>query len=325
MSSGTRTVRNVHQRVVEAPAETVGALLDRLSAPDDPLFPTPVWPAMVLDRPLGVGADGGHGRVRYRVGAHQPGRSVRFDTTGDGLGSGYHRFDVEPLGPGRCRISHVLEVTMGARAFAFFKLAIEPVHDTMVEEAFDNAERAALGGDLPHPPARRPVRALLVNRLFWARPATVPVPPEAALLHAAVPAPDYADAYRMPLPPGMPRGPLAWRQVLPFPVRGVSDTELMLGEDASHLDFRASVVIDEDAVTLATAVRLHNARGRLYFAVVRRVHPLLTRLILRRAHRRIAFGARPAGERNRVPAGDQRSPASASRTSARSASDARPA
>lgn len=299
---GTRTVRNVHQRVVEAPAETVGALLDRLSAPDDPLFPTPVWPAMVLDRPLGVGADGGHGRVRYRVGAHEPGRSVRFDTTDDGpgLGTGHHRFDVEPLGPDRCRISHVLEVTMGVRAFAFFKLVIEPVHDTMVEEAFDNAERAALGGALPHPPARRPARALLVNRLFWARPATVPVPPEAALLHAAVPAPDYADAYRMPLPPGMPRVPSAWRQVLPFPVRGTSDTELMVGKDASHLNFRASVVIGEDAVTLATAVRLHNTRGRLYFAVVRRVHPLVTRLMLRRAHRRVAFGARPAGERNRT-------------------------
>ncbi|MEU8620828.1 DUF2867 domain-containing protein [Streptomyces sp. NPDC048623] len=296
---GTRTVRNVHQRVVQAPAETVGALLDRLSAPDDPLFPTPVWPAMVLDRPLGVGADGGHGRVRYRVGAYEPGRSIRFDTTGEGLGTGHHRFDVEPLGPDRCRVTHVLELTMGTRAFVLFKLAIEPVHDTMVEEVFDNAERAVLG-TLPHPPARRPARALLVNRLLWARPAAVPVPAGAALLHAAVPDPDYADAYRMPLPPGMPRDPRAWRDVLPFPVRGASDSELMLGEDASHLDFRASVVIGEDSLTLATAVRLHNTRGRLYFAAVRRVHPLLARRVLRRAHRRAAFAARPAGERNRV-------------------------
>lgn len=292
-----RTLRNVHERIVQAPAETVGALVDRLSAPGDPLFPTPVWPAMVLDRPLGIGADGGHGRIHYRVTAHEPGRSVRFDMTGDGLGTGYHRLDVEPLGPDRCRISHILEVTMNMGTFAFFKLAIEPVHDTMVEEIFDNAERAALGS-LPHPPARRPRRALLVNRLLWVRPAGVPVPTNARLLHGAFERPDFTDAWRMPLAPGMPRDPGAWRHVLPFTERGAEGHELMLGEDASHLDFRASVVLDDDSVTLASAVRLHNTRGRLYFAVVRRVHPYMARRALRRAHRRVAFAARPAGERN---------------------------
>ncbi|MEU6090821.1 DUF2867 domain-containing protein [Streptomyces sp. NPDC047085] len=294
---GTRTLRNVHERIVQAPAETVGALVDRLSAPDDPLFPTPVWPAMVLDRPLGVGADGGHGRIHYRVTAYEPGRSVRFDMAEDGLGTGYHRLDVEPLGPDRCRISHVLEVTMTVGKFAFFKLAIEPVHDTMVEEIFDNAERAALGS-LPHPPARRPRRALLVNRLLWVRPAGVPVPPNARLLHGAFERPDFTDAWRLPLAPGMPRDPRAWRHVLPFTERGADGHELMLGEDASHLDFRASVLVDDDSVTLATAVRLHNTRGRLYLAMARRVHPYMARRALRRAHRRIAFAARPAGERN---------------------------
>ncbi|GHE45592.1 hypothetical protein GCM10017778_31670 [Streptomyces vinaceus] len=31
------------QRIIPAPADCVGALLDRVSAPDDPIFPTPVW------------------------------------------------------------------------------------------------------------------------------------------------------------------------------------------------------------------------------------------------------------------------------------------
>ncbi|MGW4158968.1 DUF2867 domain-containing protein [Streptomyces sp. NPDC004788] len=296
-----RTLSNVHQRIVRAPADVVGALVDRLSAPDDPLFPTPVWPAMVLDRPLAVGADGGHGMVRYRVTAHEPGRSVRFDMTDGGLGEGYHRVDVEPLGPDRCRISHTLEVAMPPAAFAFFKLAIEPVHDAMVEEIFDNAERAALGV-LPHPPARRSPRALLVNRLFWTRPRAVPVPgPDTArLLHGAAPRPDFTDAWRMPLGPGMDRDPHAWRHVLPFPVQGAGDRELMVGRDASHLDFRASVLVDEDSVTLATAVRIHNARGRLYFAVARRLHPYAARLMLWRAHRRVAYATPPAGMRNRA-------------------------
>ncbi|MFB7054874.1 DUF2867 domain-containing protein [Streptomyces vinaceus] len=292
-----RTVRNVHERIIHAPADRVGALLDRVSAADDPLFPTPVWPAMVLDRPLGVGADGGHGRVRYRVTAYVPGRSVRFDTTGQAMGQGYHRLDVEPLGPDRCRVVHVLELAMPMGPFLQWKAAIQPVHDTMIEEVFDNVERAALGRP-PLVPTRRPPRALLVNRLFWARPRAVPVPSAARLLHEAVPRPDFADAWRMPLPPGMPRDPREWRQVLPFPVRGVADHELMVGKDAAHLDFRSSIVIEDDTVTLATAVRLNNMRGRLYFAVAGVAHPYMVRLMLRRAHRRLAFTARPAGERN---------------------------
>ncbi|MER7518822.1 DUF2867 domain-containing protein [Streptomyces sp. NPDC126499] len=294
---GMRTVRNVHQRIVEAPAETVGALVDRLSAPDDPLFPTPVWPAMVLDRPLGIGADGGHGPVRYHVTAYEPGRSVRFDTD-DELGAGFHRLDVEPLGPDRCRISHVLDVAMPPVAYVLFKLVIEPVHDTMVEEIFDNAERAALGS-LPHPPARRSRRALLANRLRWVKPAAVPVPDGARLLRGAFERPDFTDAWRLPLAPGMPRDPRAWRHLLPFPERGAEGRELMLGEDASHLDFRASLVVDDESVTLATAVRLHNTYGRLYFGVVRRLHPYVVRRMMRRAHRRVAFATPPAGERNR--------------------------
>ncbi|MET9950794.1 DUF2867 domain-containing protein [Streptomyces sp. NPDC006339] len=293
---GKRTVRNVHQRIVEAPAETVGALLDRLSAPDDPLFPTPVWPAMVLDRPLSVGADGGHGPVRYHVAAYEPGRSVRFDTDDD-LGVGFHRLDVEPLGPDRCRISHVLDVTMPLRAFVLFKLLIEPVHDTMVEEIFDNAERAALGS-LPHPPVRRSRRAMLAHRMRWVRPTAVPVPEGAHLLREAFERPDFTDAWRLPLAPGMPRDPRAWRHVLPFAERGAQGPELMLGEDAFHLDFRGSLVVDDESVTLATAVRLHNTYGRAYFAVVRRIHPYAVRRMLRRAHRRIALATPPAGERN---------------------------
>jgi len=186
---------------------------------------------------------------------------------------------------------------MGAKAFVLFKLAIEPLHDTMVEEILDNAERAA-AGSLSRPPARRKSRALLLNRLFWARPDAVPVPAGARLLHEAVPAPDFADAWRMPLAAGMPRDPKAWRQVLPATVRGAAERELMLGEDASHLDYRASVLVDDASVTLVSAVRLHNTRGRLYFSVVRHLHPFMARLMLWRAHRRIAFATPPAGERN---------------------------
>ncbi|KPC63695.1 hypothetical protein ADL35_47580, partial [Streptomyces sp. NRRL WC-3753] len=50
-------------------------------------------------------------------------------------------------------------------------------------------------------------------------------------------------------------------------------------------------------VTLRTVVRTHHAGGRLYFALVRRVHPVLARAMLRRTHRRLALAAPSAGER----------------------------
>jgi Protein of unknown function (DUF2867) len=293
-----RTVRNVHERLIDAPAEVVGALLDRISSPDDPLSPSPVWPPIRFDGPLGVGADGGHGFVRYSVGAYDPGRSIRFDFSPPG--NGFHALATEPLDARRCRVRHVLEQEQGLKAWLLWTLAIRPMHDTMIEELFDNIERAASPAGLARP-YRWTRRARLLHGLVSGRPTATSVPPEAELAHQAFAVPDFADAYALPLGPGMPRDPQAWRKVLPFPVRATAPDELLLGEDGGHLDFRASVLIAGDKVTLTTVVKFHNWRGRLYFAAVRRLHPLMARRMLRRTHRRLAFAAPPAPDRTPSP------------------------
>ncbi|MFD7664038.1 DUF2867 domain-containing protein [Streptomyces sp. NPDC059788] len=305
-----RTVRDVHARTVQAPAEKVGALLDRLAGDDDPLFPVPAWPAMRFDRPLGVGATGGHGFVRYRVTAYEPGRRVRFDFPG----GGHHAIEITPLGARSCRVTHVLEDRLAGRKLAAWLLALRWAHATVVEEVLDNAERAATG--TVRAPVRRSRWVRLLNRLLWDRPTAVAVPPGARLARTAFARTDFTDAWQLPLPPGMPRDPAAWKGVLrgAFPEQGRATTadggELLLGRDARHLDFRASILIESPAagpgertvghdgrVTLSTVVRLHNTGGRLYFAVVRRVHPVLARATLRRTHRRLALAAPSAGER----------------------------
>ncbi|MET7620020.1 DUF2867 domain-containing protein [Streptomyces sp. NPDC005408] len=289
-----RTVRNVHERPVAAPAEVVGALLDRVSSPDDPLSPSPVWPPIRFDRPLGVGADGGHGFVRYSVGAYDPGRSIRFDFSPPS--NGFHTLETEPTGAGSCRVRHVLEQEQDLKSWLLWTLVIRPMHDTMVEEILDNIERAATPGTLTKP-HRWSRRARLMHRLVRDRPKAAPVPPEAELAHQAFAAPDFADACVLPLDPGMPRDPHAWRDVLPFEIQATAPNELLLGEDAGHLDFRASVLIADDKVTLTSVVKIHNWRGRLYFAVIRHLHPPVARRMLRRAHRRLAFAAPPAALR----------------------------
>ncbi|MCP9210942.1 DUF2867 domain-containing protein [Streptomyces sp. NEAU-Y11] len=291
-----RTVRNIHERTIEAPAEAVGALLDRLSSAHDPIWPSPAWPPMRFDRPLGVGAEGGHGFVHYRVTAYEPGRRVRFVfTPGE---HGFHELAVEPLAPGRCRVRHVLEERQRGTQWLVWTLAVRWAHDTVVEELFDNIERVAAGTH--RAPLLWSPWVRLLHRVLWDKPVAATVPDAARLARTAFERTDFSDAWRMELHPGMPRDPEAWRDVLrgaSFPVRGRADGEVLLGEDAGHLDFRASVLVEPGHITLSTVVRTHNARGRLYFGVVRRFHPVMARLALRRTHRRLALAAPSAGER----------------------------
>ncbi|GGU74086.1 hypothetical protein GCM10010211_44920 [Streptomyces albospinus] len=295
-----RTVRNVHTRTVQAPASVVGALLDRLGGDPDPLFPTPAWHPMRLDRPLEVGAVGDHGLGPYRVTVHEPGRRIRFafPPGPDGDDTGYHEFTVHPLGSDRCRVDHVLEVR---RAFArrlVWHLAIRAGHDTVVEETLDNVERAATGQ--LRASVRWSARVRLLNRLLWDRPTAVDLPEGARLARRAFPRTDFQDAWQLPLRPGMPTEPEAWEGVLrgaPFPVVGREGGEILLGKDAGHLDFRASILVADGRVTLGTVVRTHHRGGRLYLALVRRVHPFMARTMLRRTHRRLALAAPGAGER----------------------------
>lgn len=293
-------IRNVHVRTVQASAAAVGALLDRLSADDDPVFPVPAWEPMRFDRPLGVGATGGHGPVRYTVTAYEPGRRVRFDFTPPN--NGFHEMTVEPLDDERCRVRHVLEADLRGAKRIEWEAVVRPVHDSIVEELFDNIELLTTGTVAR--PIRWSPRVRLLNRLLWDRPVPVAVPEGARLVRTAVDWFDeagYRDAYAMPLPPGMPLDPAAWEGVLRgIPVTDRAEREVVFGEDAGHLDFRASLLVDEDArrVTLSSVVRVHpKLRGRLYWAAVSRVHPFMARLMLRRTHRRLALAAPSAAER----------------------------
>lgn len=288
-------VRNEHERVIEAPATAVGALFDRLSAADDPIFPTPAWDPMAFDGPLAVGASGGHGPVRYRVAEYEPGHRVRFDLTEPD--NGFHEISVEPLGERHCRVRHVLETAPRGLDRLLWPTVVRPLHDTIVEEVFDNAERAA-AGRCAHP-TRWSRRVRLLHALDWGRPETVAVPAGARLLRAALDRPAYQDAYRMPMLPGLPRDPRAWSHLLreDFPVLGCADGELLLRVDVAGVTARASILVDDAHITLSTYARPDAPRGRLYWGVVRLAHPFMARLMLRRTHRALALAAPSAGER----------------------------
>jgi hypothetical protein len=153
-------IRNFHARSLPATREQIGGLVDALAGPDDPLWPTDHWPPMRFDRPLGVGAEGGHGAVRYTVVGYIPGEWIRFQFNGSGGLVGFHEVTVRPDGADRVELSHLLAAAGRGRALLRWALVMRWLHDACVEEMLDRAEFAATGA------VRNPVRWGLHVRLL---------------------------------------------------------------------------------------------------------------------------------------------------------------
>ncbi|MBH0778708.1 SRPBCC family protein [Nocardia bovistercoris] len=137
-------VLNIHSRRLAADADQVGALVDTLTGPHDRLWPGDRWPVARLDGPLGVGARGGHGPVRYRVEEYEPARRIRFRFNGSPNIDGYHEFTVTPDGD-----AAVLRHTLAGRPRGITRLTwpffYRRMHDALLEDLLDRAERELTG------------------------------------------------------------------------------------------------------------------------------------------------------------------------------------
>ncbi|MCP9986035.1 SRPBCC family protein [Streptomyces sudanensis] len=161
-------VCNVHERLLAADESEVGALIDTLASGErDLLWPGRDWSPMRFDRPLGPGAAGGHGLVGYTVSGYLPGRWVRFEFTRPRGFHGFHELAVLPAGPGRTRIHHALAMSTSGLARLTWPLAFRPLHDALLEEALDRAERACTG-TVARPARRSPYVRLLRALVFRA-------------------------------------------------------------------------------------------------------------------------------------------------------------
>lgn len=84
-------------------------------------------------------------------------------------------------------------------------------------------------------------------------------------------------------------GPGDTNKLGPFPVEHSSDTEVIVGFNDKHLDFRVSVFSAASQVSLATWVQPHNIGGRGYLAAIMPFHIV----IVRNALGRVAAAAPP--------------------------------
>lgn len=71
-----------------------------------------------------------------------------------------------------------------------------------------------------------------------------------------------------------------------FKIFSKSNTEVVIGEDDRHLNFRVSIFFDrqpagEETIVISTVVRFNNWFGRLYFLPVRPFHGFIVRSMLK--------------------------------------------
>lgn len=133
-------VYNSHEREILAPPSEVGLLIDSLASKHDRLWPRHEWPAMRLDRALGVGATGGHGPIRYIVTDYEPGRKAEFRFIGPSGFNGAHAFIAFELASGTTLLKHELSMSPKWIARITWPLFFRPMHDALIEECLDLAE-----------------------------------------------------------------------------------------------------------------------------------------------------------------------------------------
>lgn len=133
-------VLNVHERGLQATPDRVGALIDSLASTDDMLWPKHSWPRMKFDGPLGIGARGGHGPIRYVVDAYTPQQSIRFRFTAPAGFEGTHGYEVIVASSRAVVLRHTLEMRATGPALLSWPLIFRPLHDALIEDSLATAE-----------------------------------------------------------------------------------------------------------------------------------------------------------------------------------------
>ena len=153
-------ILNLHERIMVGSPQKMTELFRALASDTDALWPRH-WPRLKMSPRLTPGAEGGHGPIRYRTTtvAHN---LVRFTFTGPKGFDGYHELSFMQDIAGT-RVRHLINMRVHGPALVTWPLVFEPLHDALIEDLLDNAEREMTGQ--VQAPARHSVYVRFLRRL----------------------------------------------------------------------------------------------------------------------------------------------------------------
>ena len=133
-------VLNIHERELPAAAEKVGALIDSLASREDALWPCHSWISMKFDQPLGIGAKGGHGPIRYIVEEYIQGQYIKFRFQSPKGFHGFHSFEIIRGIGQTVLLRHTLNMTTHGLASLLWPIFFRPMHDALLEDSLATAQ-----------------------------------------------------------------------------------------------------------------------------------------------------------------------------------------
>lgn len=68
-----------------------------------------------------------------------------------------------------------------------------------------------------------------------------------------------------------------------FNIYAITENEIIAGENEKHLDFRVSILKDNETLTISTLVQYNNCLGKLYFFIVKPFHKIVVKSMMKNA------------------------------------------
>lgn len=133
-------VINTHTRVIAKDITFVAPLLKTLATKNDKIWPAEHWPAMRFKEGLQIGAQGGHGPIKYTVTKLEPNKIIEFTFNRPPGFDGVHWIEIKPTGDDVTQIKHCIDIDTSGLATLKWIFLIRPLHDALIEDAFDKIE-----------------------------------------------------------------------------------------------------------------------------------------------------------------------------------------
>lgn len=97
------------------------------------------WPAIRFKNGLKVGAEGGHGPIKYTVASKDYNNGIVFNFINKGF-NGTHQFQINVINDIKVEVAHSIKMKTSGKATCYWIFVIRWLHDALIEDAFDKLE-----------------------------------------------------------------------------------------------------------------------------------------------------------------------------------------